>query len=241
MENNNRKGCRWTKASERLPEENKLYIIKYGRNEIQYASLFVIKHKVELKMNVEWLDESPIEPCATSSEIENDELKAWKESAISVMPDIQAIGKEMGLEIGQAISPKILPYIKELKKEAAEQKEKQESLVIEIEQEKAVSKAWQKVAEEKEKECERWKKTTERFKAEGDKWLNKSISLSKQIAELKSKTPSPTGDRDCEELKEVEYSVYQLTQKYAEWIEETSGGSIYKFFEWLDFYNLEHK
>jgi len=59
--------------------------------------------------------------------------------------------------------------------------------------------------------------------------------------QLKSQTPSPTGDRDCEELKEVEYSVYQLTQKYAEWVEETRGGSIYKFFEWLDFYNLTHK
>ncbi len=72
----------------------------------------------------------------------------------------------------------------ELKKEATEQKEKQASLVIEIEQQKAVSKAWQTVAEEKEKECERWKKTTERFKAEGDKWLNKSISQSKRIEEL---------------------------------------------------------
>ena len=60
-------------------------------------------------------------------------------------------------------------------------------------------------------------------------------------SKIKSQTPSPTGDRDCEELKEVEYSVYQLTQKYAEWVEETRGGSIYKFFEWLDFYNLTHK
>jgi len=89
MENNNRQGCRWTKASERLPEENKLYIIKYGRNEIQYASLFVIKHKLELKMNVEWLDES-IEPCVISSE---------KECAIEFLDQIREYERESGNKI----------------------------------------------------------------------------------------------------------------------------------------------
>ncbi len=77
------------------------------------------------------------------------ELEGWKESAISVMPDIQAIGKEMGLQTGQAISPKILPYIKELKedrdwfmeahnyllKEAAEYSTKSEKRMIDLETE----------------------------------------------------------------------------------------------------------
>ena len=108
------------------------------------------------------------------------ELKSWKESAISVMPDIQAIGKEMGLQIGQAISPKIIPYIKELKKEAAEQKEKQASLVIEIEQQKAISKAWEIVAEKKDKE-------REAFKKEANRLLNKSISQCRRILDLEAR------------------------------------------------------
>lgn len=44
------------------------------------------------------------------------ELRGWKESAIAIMPDYQAIGLELGLHIGQSVYDKILPAIKQLKK-----------------------------------------------------------------------------------------------------------------------------
>lgn len=43
------------------------------------------------------------------------ELEAWKESALSVMPDMQAIGKAIGVGLGQSVHEKILPAIKRLK------------------------------------------------------------------------------------------------------------------------------
>jgi len=42
---------------------------------------------------------------------ERDELKRWKEGAISVMPPIQEIGKEIGVVFGQTIHDKILPEL----------------------------------------------------------------------------------------------------------------------------------
>ncbi len=39
------------------------------------------------------------------------ELEAWKESAMKVMPDFQAIGKALGLKLGEDVSPQILPRI----------------------------------------------------------------------------------------------------------------------------------
>ncbi len=40
------------------------------------------------------------------------ELEAWKASALSVMPDFQAISKTLGLKLGIDVSPQILPRIK---------------------------------------------------------------------------------------------------------------------------------
>jgi hypothetical protein len=72
MENNNRQGCRWTKASERLPEKNGYYFIKsnYGQMCCYYSSdVGIFNHHWNDEFdNVVWLDES-IEPCATSSRI----------------------------------------------------------------------------------------------------------------------------------------------------------------------------
>jgi hypothetical protein len=42
---------------------------------------------------------------------ERDELKIWKEGAISVMPPIQEIGEEIGVVFGQTIHDKILPEL----------------------------------------------------------------------------------------------------------------------------------
>lgn len=44
-------------------------------------------------------------------ERERDELKIWKEGAISVMPPIQEIGEEIGVVFGQTIHDKIIPEL----------------------------------------------------------------------------------------------------------------------------------
>lgn len=43
-----------------------------------------------------------------------DELRKWKESALAVMPDMQAIGKALKIPLGQSIHDKILPAIRQL-------------------------------------------------------------------------------------------------------------------------------
>ncbi len=48
---------------------------------------------------------------------ENKALKAWKESAISVMPDYQEIGKLLNVPLGQSVHDKIIPAIKKLQQE----------------------------------------------------------------------------------------------------------------------------
>ena len=58
-----------------------------------------------------------------SIEAERDELKAWKESAISVTPDMQAIGKALNVKLGESIHDKILPGINNLLKERDRYKE----------------------------------------------------------------------------------------------------------------------
>lgn len=45
------------------------------------------------------------------------ELEAWKESALATenLWDVQAVGREIGVDLGEHIRPQILPYIKRLK------------------------------------------------------------------------------------------------------------------------------
>jgi len=76
MENNNRQVCRWVKASERLPEKKGMYHCKaYGRNTL-FTDVEIKNISPNHLDGFEWLSES-IEPCATSSENDQDELVAW--------------------------------------------------------------------------------------------------------------------------------------------------------------------
>jgi chaperonin cofactor prefoldin len=61
------------------------------------------------KLDANW---SPTEwfEFARRLERERDELKRWKE-AVSVMPPMQEIGKEIGVVFGQTIHDKILPEL----------------------------------------------------------------------------------------------------------------------------------
>lgn len=47
--------------------------------------------------------------------IQRKRLEDWKESAMKVWPDMQAIGKELGVSLGDTVHDKILPEIKRLK------------------------------------------------------------------------------------------------------------------------------
>lgn len=44
-----------------------------------------------------------------------EELKAWKKSAMEIIPDMQTIAHELNLKVGESISDKILPAIKSYK------------------------------------------------------------------------------------------------------------------------------
>lgn len=46
-------------------------------------------------------------------------LRRWKAEAIEVMPDMQAIGKALDIQLGESIHDKILPGIEKLKQKAA--------------------------------------------------------------------------------------------------------------------------
>jgi hypothetical protein len=48
------------------------------------------------------------------------ELERWKESAIAVMPDYQAVGRELGLRLGESVHDKILPAIQQLREQRDE-------------------------------------------------------------------------------------------------------------------------
>lgn len=60
------------------------------------------------------------------------ELEGWKESAIAVMPDFQAIGKEIGVPLGRGVSPEILPWIIEQKRKLKQLEEENERLKAQI-------------------------------------------------------------------------------------------------------------
>ncbi len=72
--------------------------------------------------------------------------------------------------------------------------------------------------DELKKDKERWQKTTERFKAEGDKWLNKSISQSKQIEELKAENERLKMDNMTHEYNQAEAE--KFAPEYKRQIEE---------------------
>jgi hypothetical protein len=68
-----------------------------------------LEFKVQLGMMPPY-DTVPAE-FARRLERERDQLKIWKEGAISVMPPIQEIGEEIGVVFGQTIHDKILPEL----------------------------------------------------------------------------------------------------------------------------------
>lgn len=115
--------ARWVKASERLPEIGS-YVEAWSDPKMDFSSTNIAitrftRYGFEGAANVtHWRniigpDESP---CTCQQELE--ELRAWKKQATEVMPDFQAIGKELGIPLGQTVHDKILTGIKKLKEKA---------------------------------------------------------------------------------------------------------------------------
>lgn len=75
------------------------------------------KKFLENDVPVEWVEKSLLIVDSLLRELEV--LRRWKAEAIEVMPDMQAIGKALGLRIGESIHDKILPGIEKLKQKAA--------------------------------------------------------------------------------------------------------------------------
>lgn len=77
-----------------------------------------VAFKVEHRgINNAWETEHVYSSFARELEAENEELREWKKSAISVMPPIQEIGKELNVRLGHSVHDKILPGIQALKAE----------------------------------------------------------------------------------------------------------------------------
>lgn len=64
---------------------------------------------------------------------ECNDLMQWKVSAINAMPDMQAIGRELGLTGGQDVAPRILPGIRALKSQLATKCADYESWLVQAE------------------------------------------------------------------------------------------------------------
>jgi hypothetical protein len=81
------------------------------------------------KMGIEKNQElKQVQSSLKEKEKECEELKAWKESMLNVMPPIQEIGQVINVKLGESIHDKILPFIEELKAE----NERLKNLVEEI-------------------------------------------------------------------------------------------------------------
>lgn len=59
---------------------------------------------------------------------ELEQLQAWKESAMQVMPDYKAIAKLIGVKLGQSVHDKIVPYLEKMQQREVVMKEMVEVL-----------------------------------------------------------------------------------------------------------------
>lgn len=73
-----------------------------------------------LKQHIETCPKHPM----SQLKAENADLRRWKEEATAVMPDFQAIGKSLGIQLGKSVSEQILPGIEALKAEIAHLRER---------------------------------------------------------------------------------------------------------------------
>ncbi len=100
---------------EQLEKEAKSYVKKQGSHERPHITEW------DFTSGAEW-SFSYFLPIIEKLQEENKELRAWKESAISVMPDYQEIGKLLNVPLGQSVHDKIIPAIKGLQQENKELK-----------------------------------------------------------------------------------------------------------------------
>lgn len=94
----------WPKTSDLLTEETELGIAAFlaGHAFAADKDKEVIKLEGIIKENARIVD-------LISEELQ--QLRQWKEEAISVMPDMQRIGKLIGVKLGETVHDKIVPYL----------------------------------------------------------------------------------------------------------------------------------
>ncbi len=164
----NRQGCRWTKASERLPEADGKYFVRYVESKTRnFIDLEYIK---ESPSSYEWLDES-IEPCADQTELE---------------------------KIAEALNKEVYQYIQWHTSNSNKQPSFQGC-------HDAMDRFsdWQKSKIEPCATSSDWEKFRERI--EQTELLGSAAKMVVLAFIDQYLSPSPTGDRDCEELKWIDH------------------------------------
>jgi cell division protein FtsB len=94
------------------------------------------------------------------------QLKAWKEEAIKVMPDSQAIAKVLKIKLGETVHDKILPAIQNLQARFEQAAKDFESTTIELGEEQARYLTALKQIEQLRAEVERLKAENEKLRFE---------------------------------------------------------------------------
>jgi len=105
----------WLHTSIKLPSKNvdAIYKGQLGLLEVRKTSaIFYVTNcePIEFEFN-----NPELYTISYADETELEQLRLWKESAMKVMPDMQAIGKELKIKLGESIHDKILPEIIRLK------------------------------------------------------------------------------------------------------------------------------
>lgn len=100
-------------------EISKQATIEHYNIEDARKSLSVIQKRHALELAAKEAELVELQQCRDHWKISYEELRQWKESAMTVLSkiDLQAIGKEIGVRIGHDVSTEILPWIKNAKAE----------------------------------------------------------------------------------------------------------------------------
>ncbi len=195
---NNRHGCRWTKASD-LPKESGTFICRIEHNdgngvrsqwieELKYSMGEQFIRDEFIKGDViEWLDES-IEPCADENEFAKVEKhKCQYCGAMTTQPDDECWNNPKNHKFAEGEDDIANDFHKAIEP-CATSSEK----ILVMNKDKAIQKKAEWLAY-----CLQigfLKSDLDKLSATWDKFKD-------EYGNIKPESPSPTGDRDCEELK----------------------------------------
>lgn len=109
----------------RLASQSPASGVRYNQDVLKtlWSSIWTMARQMESYKFIEYFLTryeliEPDESMEGQQQGELEQLRAWKESAMSVMPDYQAIGKALGVKLGESVHDKILPGVERLKGDA---------------------------------------------------------------------------------------------------------------------------